>query len=307
MKTVLEAFALTAIAVVTLAGAARAEPFRPEHVAEDANWLVHVDGDAMRQSSVMQRFWQRELSGWEDVETQIAAIVDQMCMDPAQDLAGVLAYGPTLGSPDGVLIVYAAVDRARFVEKVRQAPEYRTGNHRQFVWHAWVQADGPVTCGFFRPDVLVFAKSDARVMAALDVLDGRSPAIAAQHPLAAPTVSPGTMFLFRAAGLNEAMLPLQSPVTKHCTSLHIAYGEHKQTSFGQLSLEVPSAEIAEQVRAVLEGVRATALLQFGAEPAWDRLLKGIKITQSENRVDARSTVPADEVWAVIQTVLDWAP
>lgn len=307
MKNLLETLLFAAIAAVTLASAAWAEPFRPEHVAEDAQWLVHVDGDAMRQSSVMQRFWQREISGWEDVETQIAAIVDQMCMDPAQDLSAILAYGPTLGSPDGVLIVYAAVDRTRFVEKVRLAPEYRTGDHGQFIWHAWVQADGPVTCGFFRPDVLVFAKTDARVMAALDVLDGRSPAIAPQHPLAARTVSPGTMLLFRAAGLNEAMLPLQSPVTKHCMFLHIAYGEHEQTSFSELSLEVPSAEIAEQVRAVLEGVRATALLQFGVEPAWERLLKSITITRSESRVDARSTVPADEVWAVVETVLDWAP
>ena len=105
MKTTFIAFAFIAIEVIALASVARAEPFRPEHVAEDAHWLVHIDGDAMRQSSVMQRFWQQEISGWEEAEAQIAALVDQMCMDPAQDLAGILAYGPTLGSSDGVLIV----------------------------------------------------------------------------------------------------------------------------------------------------------------------------------------------------------
>src|SRR6056297_531668 len=148
---------------ITVAGTAWAEPFRREHVAEDATWVVHIDGDAVRQSLVMQRLWQREIGGWEDVEGRIAAIVDQMCMDPSQDLSGILVYGPELGSPDGVLIVYAAVDRTRFVEKVRVAPEYRTGSHRGFPWHAWRQADGPVTCGFYRPDILVFAKTDARV------------------------------------------------------------------------------------------------------------------------------------------------
>jgi hypothetical protein len=292
---------------ITVTVTAWAEPFRREHVAQNATWMVHIDGDGMRQSLVMQRLWQREVSGWEDVEGRIAAIVDQMCMDPSQDLSAILAYGPTLGSPDGVLIVYAAVDRTRLVERVRQAPEHRTGDHREFVWHAWVQADGPVTCGFFRPDVLVFAKTDARVMAALDVLDGRSPAIAPQHPLAAQAVPSGTILLLRAVNLNDAVLPLKSPVIKQCVALQIAYGEHEQISFSELSLELESAETAEQVRAVLEGVRATALLQFGADPAWERLLKRIRVARSDNRVDVTTSAPTDEVWEIIETVLNQTP
>lgn len=292
---------------VTLAQVGWAEPFRSEHVAGDAQWLLHVDGDAMRQSLVMQRIWQREISSWEDVEGQIAAIVDQMCMDPSQDLFGILAYGPTLGSPDGVLIVYAAVDRTRFVDRVRLAPEYRTGRHRDFPWHAWQQADGPVTCGFFRPDVLVFAKTDARVMEALDVLDGRSPALPPHHPLAAQSVPRGTILLGRAVGLKNAELPIKSPIFKHSTALHVAYGEYEQTSFSELSLKVESDETAEQVQAVIEGLRSTALLELGAEPAWGRLLRDIQVTRSGNRVDAGTTASADDVWAVIEKVVNQAP
>ncbi len=297
----------TVLLAITMVGTAWAEPFRREHVAEGATWVVHVDGDAMRQSLVMQRLWQREISGWKDVEGRLAAIVDQMCMEPSQDLSGILAYGPKLGSPDGVLIVYAAVNQTRFVEKVRMAPEYRTGRHRDFLWHAWRQADGPVTCGFYRPDVLVFAKTDASVMAALDVLDSRAPAIAPQHPLAAQEPTPGTILLLRAVNLNDAVLPLKSPVIKQCSVLHIAYGEHEQTSFSELSLEVESAEIAEQVRTVLEGIRATALLEFSAQPAWERLLKKIQVTRTDNRVDAGTTAPTEEVWEIIRTLWSQAP
>lgn len=293
--------------VITLAQIAWAEPFRSEHVAEDAQWLLHIDGDAMRQSLVMQRIWQREISNWEDAEVQIAAIVDQMSMDPSQDLFGILAYGPTLGSPDGVLIVYAAVDRTQFVDRVRLAPGYRTGRHRDFTWHAWQQADGPVTCGFFRPDVLVFAKTDARVMEALDVLDGRSPGLPPHHPLAAPSVPRGTILLGRAVGLNNAELPIKSPIIKHSTALHVAYGEYEQTSFSELSLKVESDETAEQVQAVIAGLRATALLEFGGEPAWGRLLRDTQVTRTGSRVDASTTASADDVWAVIEKLLNQAP
>jgi hypothetical protein len=51
-------------------------------------------------------------------------------------------------------------------------------------------------------------------------------------------------------------------------------------------------------RAVPEGVRAGARAPFGAELAWERLLKTVQVTRSENGIDAGTSAPTDEVWAI---------
>ena len=298
--------AAATVAIVMLAAAVvQAAPLDPRQVGADAKWLVQIDVDAMRASVVIQRASDRALSRWGDIEAWVAALRDQMCMDPAKDLHGILAYGSTPGSAEGVLIVHATVDQTHFVEKVSQAPEYRAGKHREFQWYSWVQADGPVTCGFFKPDVLVFAKTDELATKALDILDGKSPTLPPNHPLVLQAAPAGTILLVRAIGLADASLPFKSPVLTQAQALQIAFGEHESTSFSELALVVKTAEAAEHVRAALEGLRATALLQYGTNPGLEKLLKKTTITMAGSTVTAATAAPAEEVWAAIE--MAWPP
>ncbi len=296
------------IAILVLAVAlAQAGPLDIKQVSADAKWLVHIDVDAMRTSVVLQRLWQRESHRWGDVAARVAAIRDQMCMDPTNDLYGILAYGITPGSPEGVLIVHAAVDRVRFVEKVSKASGYGTGNHRAFPWHGWVQHDGPAICAFFKPDVLVFAKTQAQAANALDVLDGKSPSVPKDHPLVAEAPPSGTILLIRAIGLADATLPFKSPLITHCRSLHIAFGEHQATAFSQINLAVNSPETADRVRTALEGLRAVALLQYETNPSLIKLLESPKVTIAGATVTAATSATADEVWAAIDKTWNQTP
>ena len=89
-------------------------------------------------------------------------------------------------------------------------------------------------------------------------------------------------------------------------SLQMAYGEHESTSFSEVTLLIKTAEAAENVRTALEGLRATALLQYGTNPGLEKLLKRLKISIAGSTVKATSAAPAEEVWAAIETVWNQA-
>jgi len=290
--------------MILAAALAHAGPLDVRQVSADAKWLVHIDVDAMRASTVLQRTWKKaiETQGQGNVAAQLAAIRDQMCMDPTSDLHGILAYGSSPGSPEGVLIVHAAVDQARFIEKVGKAPGYRTGNHRSLPWHGWVQSDGPAMCAFFKPDLLVFAKTEPMLAKGLDVLDGKSQSLPEGHPRVAEPAPPGTILLIRAIGLAGAALPFKSPLFTHCQSLHVAFGEHQATGFSEVNLVVGSPETADRVRAILEGLRATALLHCEARPSLMSLVNRTRVTISGSTVKAATSAPVDDVWAAVESL-----
>jgi hypothetical protein len=301
MRTFAAGITLLMILAVALA---QAGPLDVKHVSADAKWLVHIDVDAMRSSTILQRTWKKAIDtqGQGNVAAQLAAIRDQMCMDPTSDLHGILAYGSSPGSPEGILIVHAAVDQARFIEKVTKAPGYRTGNHRSFRWHGWVQSDGPAMCAFFKPDLLVFAKTEPMLAKGLDVLDGKSQSVAAGHPLVAEPAPSGTMFLIRAIGLAGAELPFKSPLITHCRALYVAFGEHQATSFSEVNLVVKSPETADRMRAILEGLRATALLHCEDRPSLMTLVNRTQVTISGSTVKAVTSAPVDDVWAAVESL-----
>jgi hypothetical protein len=152
---------------------------------------------------------------------------------------------------------------------------------------------------------LVFSKTDELATKGLDILDGRSPTLPTNHPLVLQAAPAGTILLVRAIGLADASLPFKSPVLTQAQALQIAFGEHESTSFSELALVVKTAEAAEHVRAALEGLRATALLQYGTNPGLEKLLKKTTITIAGSTVTAATAAPAEDVWAAVE--MAWPP
>jgi hypothetical protein len=281
-----------------------AGPLDVTQVAADATWLVHLDVDAMHDSTVVRRAYEKEIGSWPNVASTASAIVDQLCMNPAQDLRSVTAYGPTPGADKGVLLVHGSVDRAGMIDKLRQAPDYRTGSYHSFPVHSWTQADGNVTCGFFRDDVLVFSKTEKETTAALDVLEARSPGLVVGRSVLSESARAGTILLIRAIGLAEQRLPLKSPLVKNVRSLHVALGEHQGVSFSEARLVAESADAASQIREIAEGAIASAMLQYGEDPNAVKIIRSTRVKADENTLRIDTEVAADEVWAVIGTGWD---
>jgi hypothetical protein len=279
-----------------------AAPLDPKQVSADAKWVIHMDVDALKQSTVMQRAYAKEASRWKDIKNRMAAIRDQMCMDPTVDLHAVTLYGPKPGRTDGVMIVHAAVDQKEFVGKVGKAPGYRTMNHGPYTLHSWTQADGPVSSAFFDHNLVLLAKTDADVTAALDVLDGKSPSLAGKSSPLAGAPPSGTILIVRAIGLAGLDIPFKSPLLNQCESFDLVAGEDKGQSFSEAHLATRSAAVAGQVRKIIEGIEATLELQYGSEPAVLGLLKGVRVEIADQTVNIAVRTSADELWKLIEKI-----
>lgn len=298
---------LIAVALgLILGNVALAGPLDPKQVAGDAQWVVHVDTNAMQASSVVKRAYQA-LVEQHPLGKIGEAILDKsrgiMGMDPRKDLHAVTAYGKKVGREEGVLIIHADVDQKLLTDKAKQAPGYRTTTHGSYELISWNHIDPrgrrPVTGVFYKPNVMVFSGSPEEVKAAIDVMDGKAKGLDGASPLAAAAPA-GTTILVRALGIGQAPLPGNPPFGKQLDSLSVVMGEGNGASFLHARLTVKSAETAAQIKDILLGIRALGLLHVGDDPKAKALAEALKVGSDSGSVSVDFEAPADAVWEHVQ-------
>ena len=298
---------IAATIVLGFATVVQAEPLNPKQVSADAKWLAHVDVDAMRASSVAQKAHQQCLKQCEDTEQHLAKFRKEWGMDPTKDLHGITFYGKQLKEHTGVVIVQANVDQDHLLAKVKDAPGHRAVTYGSHTLHAWTHRKGKkhehtvVGC-FHEPRVIVFGRTIVEVSAALDVLDGKASSLAGSNLIA--EIPDGTILLAGATGLDGAELPCKSPLVKQCEMLRMVLGEHGGESFVMAKLITKSDEVADQIKAIIEGVRAMASLQHGSDADAMKIVKALKVAVADKAVAVELRVSADEVWTHLRKVRD---
>ncbi len=98
--------------VLVHAAVAAAVPLDAKSVSAQAQWVAHLDADAMRNSAVAQKVYEAAVEQDRSIPQKMADAVAQFKFDPRKDLHGITVYGPKVGSREAVLLVYADVDRA---------------------------------------------------------------------------------------------------------------------------------------------------------------------------------------------------
>ena len=298
---------LAMAAVLCFAGTARAEPLDLKQVAADSKWVAHLDFDALHSSAVAKKAIEQIKKNHPEVEKRLAKFRETWKLDPSKDLHGITFYGTQLKKETGVAIVHAKVDQQLVLEKAKLAPEHRVSTYGNHELHTWLHAKGSkhersMTGTFFKPDVLIFGGSTAEVMAALDVLDGKNPSLAGKDSPLTGAVPPGTIFVARVVGLADANLPCKSPLVKQLESLSLALGENQGESFFDAKLTVKQTGVAEQLKAVVEGGRAMAVLMHGDDAEAVKLLNAVKVTAADKALSVEWKAPAEAVWTHVQKV-----
>jgi hypothetical protein len=294
--------------VLGVAATATAGPLDLKQVSAGAKWMVHFDVDAMRQSTLVQRAYDKCVNAFPNAEARLREttdLVEHLGMDLTRDLHGLTAYGMKVGQLDGVFLVDANVDQKMLLEKADQAPDHKVTPHGAYQIHSWIDAQGkkhehPMSGAFYKPSVLVFAPTVELVAAALDVLDGKSPALAGKpSPLAAAPPA-GTMFLIRAVGLADAKLPWKSPLVTQSEVFGITVGEQDAKVLAEGKLATKSKETAEQVKSIVDGARSMAELQHGNDADAAKVIKMFKVSMADKTVKVEFSGPVDEIWVVAE-------
>jgi hypothetical protein len=293
-------FALTFSALALLAAVGQAAPFESKNIAADAKWVVHVDVDAVRESSVVQKAFETCPLLKNDSGKHFDMIRDKIGVDLRTDLHGITVYGPDTDKTHGVAIVFATVNKKLLLEKAAKATDHKVTKHGEVEIHSWTQKCGsqthPAAGAFYKDDVLVFAGSVQGVAAAIDVLDGKSPGITDAKSVLGGHVYAGSTVLVRSIAIPAKT---RCPILKQAESFRIALGEHDGKSFYRAIIHMKSPEAAEQVKSINEGFKALGALRFADDADVMKLVDGFKTTTKESVVRIRFDASADDVWTVV--------
>lgn len=293
--------ALAAVVLLGFAPVLSAAPFNPDMVCGDAQWVAHLDVDALRASTFAQSAYQEFLDECPVAGLAVAAFETSARvagMDPREDLHGITLYGPKVGKEKGVLIVAADADQDALAVKVTEAKDYESSKHGDRELHSWTHREHgrerPVTGAFFDDKVIVFADSVDEIKAALDVMDGKKPACSCK--ILAADVPEGATLLARAVGIAEAKPPHHSELIKKIESVSIDTGERRGNSFSHVTVVTNCPDCAKQIGTVARGFRALGLLHAVDCPNDMQFVEKLRIKVDDKTVTVNNTAPADAVW-----------
>ncbi|MDB5299543.1 MAG: hypothetical protein JWO87_1206 [Phycisphaerales bacterium] len=282
----------------------RATALDPRQLPGEACWFIHVDVDAANASTVgksVRDAWLSRPEGHEAIEKAHEVIG----IDPVRDVHGITVYGTSYAPDAGVVIVRGKVDRGKLLALIKNMPGYRVeaaGGREIYLWteggrHNEHDVDHPAKTSagaFFGDDMVVIGPGPKPVAAALDVLENKSPGLAKDSPLAIPAAE-GSVIQAAAAGLaNAKNLPLNSPVLRQCDYGTLAVGEMNGEVFLHGKIVAKSADVASQIRALIEGAKAMAALQSNENFDAGRLLAPLKVAADDKTVTLDWTFAAAE-------------
>jgi hypothetical protein len=221
--------------------------------------------------------------------------------DPMADLHSVTIYGTQLKKDTGVAVIHAKVDQKLLLDLVKANPEHDTSAYGKFELHSWRKtANKRDNAAFFKPDVIVFGASLDELKAALDVLDGTKPNLSEAYASLASAIPPGAILIAGARDLAEANLHPESPLSKQVDSALLVAGESKGQVFVRTTLNVKDAEIAQKVKAVVDGALALATLVKCDDPDTLKLIDGVKATVNDKSITVEGQAAVDLLWGQMQ-------
>ncbi|HSI34860.1 MAG: hypothetical protein ACAI43_25200 [Phycisphaerae bacterium] len=273
-----------ALAGVALAGAraAVAGPVEPGHVAADAKWYVHLDAEAAKKTVLFQQVLDL-VKARTPLEEQLDQLKQVIGVNPLTDIAGITIYNTSFEQDVAALLIYAKVDQVVLGGMVAQSPEYKEQAYGKHKLMTWTDAnDGKHKAGvFYKDGLIVMADSAETAKAAVDVLDGtkqgNSPLVKAQ--------AKGNFF---SAAATLGLSPDQnvSRLLSNTEAATAAAGEVDGRIKVVVNLVAKSAEEGAQLKTMLDGLRAMAVLGAHQTPTAGKLLQQVNLSADGAKLTA---------------------
>ena len=306
MKSIPRKLSLCAACVCASGLIVSAAPLQRSDVAANPSWLLHLDCDALRPTTIGQYV----LSEMDKPAAKANLAVFQFIFsfDLRTQLHGATLYGTSPAPEDAVLILYADFDPARLVTLAQAAKGYQSSPHGQNVIHNWIDEKKKAKKGV-KPKIyaaiqgkrVIFGQREESVGQALDVLSGSTPSLAAGKVF--PDLGlPGNGHIVEAAA-QKMKLPDSDPnavILKMSQSVQLVMGESGQQFTGALMLVADSDEVAGHVLSVAQGLLALAKLQTD-KPESVAVANAITIKQDGGYVVGSLVLPAGDVVQMMKT------
>lgn len=310
--------AMGAVLALALASSASASSFEARNIPADAKWLMHFDVDSFRETKLAEHI-RRERLDDPQVKRWFDWVEERYGINLCEDLHGMTFYGSSYEPHRGVVLLFGNYDREKTTAVIKDEPGYKTSEYGDYTLHTWsvkkdpkdqaqqqqdAQADAthkryPSTmAAAFHERGVVIASSPDAVKHALDVIDGKEPALEDSSPLLGAR-PPGTVFYGAAIDLESLKehgdgMP-QFAILRQGEFVNVALGQHEGNAFYRVRFEARSPEVAQQIGKILEGFEAMLALQGENNETLASVAEGLKWKVDDATVSINWKAKSDDV------------
>jgi len=291
----------------TLPGVVFAGPLERGLVEKEARWVVHIDAEAVRASTVGPAI--RELVESIDAHSR-ERIRKELGFDPSTEVQGITIFGRGYSDDDGIAVLTTTAEADKMDAGLSGAglSGHRVIEVEGARIHTWTIESKPAfaVCLAVRDDAsrrrVLFSGSLERIQQGISVVRGAAPSQASEPPTGVLAAEPtrGGMIFAAADGLSENVQP-NAGALRGVETVLVQMGEVSESDakwlVGNVRLQTSDAERANNVQQVLNGMLAMATMA-GQDTEELRPLvqavKGVKVSleDREVRINARHSSAA---------------
>lgn len=299
MKSFLQS---TLVAGCLAAGAftMQAGPLQRGEVPGVPLWLLHIDFDAIRPSSIGQ-FILGEMDKPEN-QFKLAALQGMLKVDIRTQLHGATVYSAGAAPEDAVALVYADFDAEHLASLAKQAQDAKSITYKKHVIHNWIDDKKPARNGVkprtyaaLAGNKVIFAQREEAVKQSLDVIDGAAGSLSKSGNFSQLGAA-GTVNFIEAAA-RKLPVPDSDPnaaILKMAKGIRFQLGETDGKISANLALEAADGDTARNIANVAQGLVGLLRLQQNNPDAL-KLADALAPRQDGNSVVVKLTLPSTEV------------
>ena len=284
--------------------------FNPAIAGADSQWVIYADMNGLRASKMgKELIAQAETAQFDPGGIKIHVDVQKLLAT----VGTITAYGSNFDrrpeQVNGTLIIQGTPEmrtivRGLLTEATVSSPD-RVSELKKLPFEAYAissgapaaaaggsdLAAGRVVIAFPPEPIVLISKSEAQLLRAHEVFAGRSRSLAqvSSSPLKSLVANPQGTFLFAAAVIPSAdKLPQDdgphARILQMARSGSLAVGETGENTFAHVMLVSSSAEMAEKLGRILDGMAAMMSLAESNDQALNEFLKSAAVVRDDNTV-----------------------
>lgn len=281
--------ALTAWLVLAASVSATAAPLDPSHVPGDAKWVIHVDFEALGDTAFAEKL---RAERPELIQHASEWLRSRYGIDPRQDLKGWTLFSNTYAAHTGASVLLADYDARRVKAIIEEQPGVEKTTWQDHTIYTW-RLDDPKAQGRKLTGVLldggkaVFASSPELAKTAVNLLEGEGASLKDQKSPLTADVPKGAVIYGAAIDLGKiARRERAFPILQQHERITWATGERGDKAFETTVLEAKSAEVAQEMEKVLEGMVSLMRVWAGDHKNIRKLADEVEITRQGATVKA---------------------
>ena len=279
---------------VLLAGASvLGGPVDKSQVSIGANWVAHVDTEQFNKSKIGQLIRQElENVGLIEKMNDFATIFS---FHPLNDVRDVTLYGRGKDREKAVVLVDGRFDKEHLLALLRMNPEYDEIQYGDITLYKWLHEEkkedgdkkGHLMYGCFHTaDMVVMSAGLDTVKNAIDVLNGSAENAFSNVFGQAALDATGAIVQVAANELgNTVEDEARAAALKKSDKLGLVVGEADGTLYLNVRLTAKSAEAAENIKKMLEGIIAFMNLAGEEQPMLAELAKKVQVLCEQDTVE----------------------